>query len=68
MAAEARKPVFYAKKKIASLTGDTWEALKCVILHHKAPEGVWRPFKVLTLALPKMFELIVLCVGVYSGN
>ena len=60
-------PVFYTKK-IASLTGNTWEALRCVRLNQKAPEGACRPFKVLTLALPKMFELIVLYVGVYCGT
>ena len=56
------------QKKIASLTGNTWEALQCVRLNQKAPEGACRPFKVLTLAPPKTLELIVLYVGVYGGT
>ena len=39
-------PVFFTKK-IASLTGNTCEALQCVILHQKDPEGACRKFKVL---------------------
>ena len=65
MAAVAWKTVFLTQKK-ASLTRNTWEALQCVRLNQKAPEGVCRLFKVLTLAHPKMFELIVLYVGVYG--
>ena len=68
MAAVARKSGFFHAKQIASLTGNTWGALQCVKLNQKAPEVAFRPFKVLTLALPKMFELIVLCVGVYGGT
>ena len=63
MAAVAQKPVFSCKKT-APLTGNTWEALQYVILHQEDPEGACRPFKVLTLAHAKIFELIVLCVGV----
>ena len=60
--------VFFKRKKLASITGNTWEALQCIRLHQKAPEDACRPFKVLTLARPKMFELIVLYEGVYGGT
>ena len=59
---------FLSLKLVASLTSNTWEALQWVRFHQKAPEVACRPFKVLTLYCPKMFELIVLYVGVYSGN
>ena len=59
---------FFTAKHLSSLTGNTWEALQWVILHQKDPEGVFRPFKVLTLACAKMFKLIVLYVGVYGGT
>ena len=68
MTTVARKSGFFLAKKLASLIGNTWEALQRVRLHQKAPEGACRPFKVLTLARPKMFELIVLYVGVYGGT
>ena len=68
MADEDQKSVFFHAKQLASLTGNTWEALKCVRLYQKAPEGVLRPFKVLTLDRAKIFELIVLYVGVYVGT
>ena len=44
------------------------EALQCVRLHQKAPEGAFRPFKVLTLVLPKMSKLFIINVGVYGGT
>ena len=60
------KPVFLQKKP-SLLTGDTWEALQCIRLHRKYLEGACRSFKVLTLAHPKIFELVILYVGVYCG-
>ena len=68
MAAVAQKLFFFNAKKIASLTGNTWEAIQYVRLHQKAPEGACSPFKVLTLAHTKMFELIILYVGFYGGT
>ena len=40
--------VFFHQKKLASLTGNTGEALQCVRLHQKAPERVCRQFKLTT--------------------
>ena len=68
-AAEGQKTLyFFSLKKTASPTGNTLEALQCVRWYQKAPEGACRPFKVLTLTRPKLFELIVLYVGTYIGT
>ena len=48
MAAVAQKSVFFLAKKLALLTGNTWESLQCVIFYQKYPEGACRPFKVMT--------------------
>ena len=58
----------FLAKKIASLAGNTWEALQCVIWHQNAPEGASRPFKVLTLVRDKMIDIIPLYVGPYGEN
>ena len=67
MAAVAPKLVFYPKQ-ITLLTKNTWEALQCVRLYQRAPEGACHPLKVMTLARPNIFELTVLYVGVYGGT
>ena len=54
--------------KLALLTGNTWEALQCVRLNEKDPSGAFYPFRVMTLARPKLFELIVINVGIYGGT
>ena len=67
MSAVAQNPVL--KRQFVSLANrNTWEALKCVRLHQKAPEAAWSLLKVLTLARAKMFEFIVLYVGLYGGT
>ena len=49
MAAVSRKSGIYSqKKKLASPTGNTGEALQCVRLHQKAPESACRKFKLTT--------------------
>ena len=48
MAAVARKCSIFHKKNLASLTGNTGEALQCVRLHQKAPEGACWQFKLTT--------------------
>ena len=48
MAAVAQKSGIFSRKKLASLTGNTGEALQCVRLHQKAPEGACRQFKLPT--------------------
>ena len=68
MAAVDQKPVFPRKKNFASLTENAYEALQCVRFHQKDLEGVCCLFKVLTFARPKMFEVIILYVGVYGGT
>ena len=55
-------------KTITSLTGNTWEALQCVRLYQRAPKSACHPLKVMTLAQPKIFEFIVLYMGVYGGT
>ena len=48
MAAVAQKSGVFHEKKIASLTGNTGEALQCVRLHQKAREGACRQFNLTT--------------------
>ena len=67
MVAVDQKLVFLAKK-IASLAGNTWEALQCVRWHQNAPEGVSCTFKVLSLVRAKMINIMQLYVGPYGGN
>ena len=67
IAVVAQKSVFRAKT-IASLTGNTQEALRHVRLYQKNTEGACRPFKVMTFARSIFSELIVLYVGVYDGT
>ena len=67
MAAGDLKPILFLRKK-ASLTGNTLEALQCVRLYQKAPDGEFRPLKVIIMALAKMFKLFVLYAGVYGGT
>ena len=61
-------PCFLDMKTLASLTGDIWEALQCIILHQRYPDGACRLFKVLTLNCAKIFKLIIIYVGVYGGT
>ena len=68
MAAVYQKPGIFLAKQIAALTGNTWEALLCVIWPNNYPEGVSRPFKVLTLVHAKMIYIIPLYVGTYNWN
>ena len=63
-----KNQVFFIANKLDSPTGNTWEALQCVIWHRTAPEGACRPFKVLTLVCAKMINIMPLDVGPYGGN
>ena len=64
MATVDQKPGIFFTKKIALLTGNTCEALQCVRYHQTAPEGAYRPFKVLALVCAKMIDIISLYVAV----
>ena len=68
MSAVTPKSGFFVAKNVALLTWNTREAIQCVRVHQNSSEGSCHPFKVLTLACAKIFELIILYVGVYSGT
>ena len=69
MATVAQKSGIFSRfKKIASLTGNTWEALQCVRLYQKAPESACLTFKVLTLARADLLLEFDPQIPSYSGE